>query len=72
MLAENVVGEYTGLTIPYVDYAIVFATSEQGALLVLSLPGVLLVAYSVFIIWRSLRKIDKSKDNKLTVNDKSV
>ncbi|WP_370642311.1 hypothetical protein [Virgibacillus salidurans] len=43
------VGEYIGLTIPCVGYAIVFATSKQGALLVLILPGVLLVAYSVFI-----------------------
>ncbi|MBB6450140.1 signal peptidase [Geomicrobium halophilum] len=64
VLAENVVGEYTGFTIPYVGYAIDFATSDQGAVLLLIVPGILLVIYSIVIIWRALRQMDNgSRDD---------
>ncbi|WP_246516474.1 signal peptidase I SipW [Salicibibacter cibarius] len=68
VLAENVLGEYTGLTVPFLGYAFVFATSEQGAVLLLILPGVLLLAYSAFTVWRALRQIESSKKNEESVS----
>lgn len=70
VLAEDVVGEYTGFTVPYVGYAIVFATSDQGAFLLLIVPGVLLLMYSAFTIGRALRQIDAPhKEQKAREND---
>ncbi|AXF56984.1 signal peptidase I SipW [Salicibibacter kimchii] len=68
VIAENIVGEYTGVTVPFVGYAFVFATSEQGAVLLLILPGVLLLAYSAFTIWRGLRQIEPSKKKEESVS----
>jgi len=58
VLAENVVGHYTGFTVPYAGYAVNFATSPEGALFLLVVPGVLLVGYSIIIISRALRQIE--------------
>ncbi|SDI71566.1 signal peptidase I SipW [Natribacillus halophilus] len=68
VLAENIVGEYTGWTVPFLGYAFVFATSEQGAVLLLILPGVLLLAYSAFTIGRALRQIEPSEKKEETVS----
>lgn len=61
VLAENIVGEYTGVTIPYLGYAINFVNSKQGALFVLILPGIILIGYSIVTIWKVIRLIDQSK-----------
>ena len=50
--AENIIGTYTGVTIPYVGYVLSFATSKQGAALLLIVPGILLLFHSFIIIWR--------------------
>lgn len=50
--AENIIGTYTGVTIPYVGYVLSFATSKQGAALLLIVPGILLLLNSFIIIWR--------------------
>lgn len=52
VLAENIVGTYTGITIPYAGYILSFATSKQGAALLLIVPGILLLINSFIIIWR--------------------
>lgn len=56
--ADNVVGAYTGFTVPYVGYVIDFASSKQGTVLLLILPGVLLVMYAAVTIWRVLKRIE--------------
>lgn len=53
VLANNVVGVYTGKTIPYMGYFFDFVHSKNGAFLLL-IPGFLLLVYSSFTIWRAL------------------
>lgn len=57
---ENVIGEYTGFTLPYAGYVMNFANSSEGGAILLVLPGVGLLLYSIITIWRALRKIDQS------------
>ncbi|GGB48565.1 signal peptidase I [Virgibacillus dakarensis] len=57
----DIVGVYTGFTVPYVGYVMNFANSREGAALMLVLPGVCLLLYSMVTIWRALRQIDKPK-----------
>src|SRR5699024_10311174 len=61
VMADNIVGSYTGFTIPYVGYVMNFANTNEGAALLLIIPGVLLLGYSVITIWRAFREIDKEK-----------
>lgn len=58
VLAENVVGLYSGLTIPYAGYVINFVQSPNGYILFMVIPGLLMVGYAVFTIWRTLRELD--------------
>lgn len=74
VLSENVVASYNGFTIPYIGYLITFAQSQNGAFLLL-IPGVLLLCYSEFIIWKALSQLDvaRQKEKKeLDNNDKSL
>ncbi|MFC5464793.1 signal peptidase I SipW [Lederbergia graminis] len=59
VLSDNVVAEYKGFTIPFVGYLINFAQSKNGNLFLLILPGLLLLAYSAFTIWRALSELEK-------------
>jgi signal peptidase len=62
VMAENVVGVYSGVTIPYVGYLINFAQSPNGSIVFLILPGVIMLIYAGFTIWRALRELeDKTK-----------
>lgn len=69
VLTDNVVGEYTGLTIPYLGYIIHFAQSKNGAFLLL-IPGLMLLCYSGYTFWKTLREIETSrhKENESTSN----
>ncbi|SFL88071.1 signal peptidase I SipW [Salibacterium qingdaonense] len=58
VLDTNVVGEYTGFTIPYVGYFIEFANSPTGALVLLVTPGVIIFLYGILSIWRELKKLE--------------
>ena len=40
VLAENVIGKYADITVPYAGYALNYANSKAGALLLLIIPGV--------------------------------
>ncbi|UOQ44538.1 signal peptidase I [Halobacillus salinarum] len=64
LLAENVVGEYTGITIPYLGKMITFANSQLGAVFLLIVPGVLLILYSAFTIWKTLGQFVDNKEVK--------
>ena len=57
VLSDNVVASYTGFTMPYVGYFNNFAQSKNGAFLLL-IPGILLLFYSAFTIWKVLSVIE--------------
>ena len=40
VLAENVIGKYADITVPYAGYALNYANSKAGAALLLIIPGV--------------------------------
>jgi signal peptidase I len=58
VMAQNVVGKYTGITIPFLGYFIEFARSSKGAALLLISPGILLLLYSVITILKALKELD--------------
>ncbi|WP_100010393.1 signal peptidase I SipW [Lentibacillus sediminis] len=60
VLAENVVGVYTGFTLPYAGYISSFAQSPEGSAMLLILPGILMFGYSVISIWKTLNELEKS------------
>lgn len=61
LLAHNIVGKYTGLTIPYVGYLLGMVNSKQGALWFLVLPGILLLGQSFLVFWNVYRTCVQSK-----------
>ncbi|PLT35576.1 signal peptidase I SipW [Bacillus sp. V5-8f] len=63
VLATNVVGEYTGFTIPHVGNIMSFIQSKTGAIYALIVPGVLMILWSLFSIWRAIREIEPPKEN---------
>jgi signal peptidase I len=64
VIPQNVVGKYTGFTIPYIGYLLDFAKSKSGSAILLILPGILLIGYSGITIFRALKEIDKSNKPK--------
>ncbi len=69
VLAESIVGQYTGFTIPYAGYVTQFANSKEGALFLLILPGVILVGYSIINIGRALRQLEASSKQEPEVSN---
>lgn len=63
VLAENVVGFYNGFTIPYAGYVINFVQSPNGSILFMIIPGVLLIGYSAFTVWSTLRRLEDREKN---------
>lgn len=61
VLSDNVVAVYTGMTVPYIGYLINFAQSQNGAFLLL-IPGLLLLVYAVYTIWKALSDLEKAKN----------
>ncbi|MBY7142658.1 signal peptidase I [Virgibacillus sp. NKC19-3] len=59
--AMNIVGAYTGISIPYIGYVMDFANSSEGAALLLVIPGVFLIIYAGVTIWRAFRQLDQAK-----------
>ena len=67
VLAENVVGLYSGFTIPLVGYLVNFSQSQNGSIVFLILPGVIMLGYAALTIWRALKELeDKDKTKQLT------
>jgi len=58
VLSDNIVAEYTGLTVPYVGYFVSYAQSKEGSALLLIFPGLLLLGYAGFTIWSALRHLE--------------
>jgi signal peptidase I len=59
--SQNVVAKYSGFTIPFLGYLIDFAKSSKGTAILLIIPGVLLLIYSVVSILGALKELDKIK-----------
>ncbi|TCP30242.1 Signal peptidase I [Scopulibacillus darangshiensis] len=62
VLAKNVMAVYTGFTIPYVGYFMNYAQSKEGTAILLVLPGILLIIYSVITIWRAIKDLEDPKE----------
>ena len=63
VLAENVIGKYADITVPYAGYALNYANSKAGAALLLIIPS-LLLGYSAITIFSAIRSIDGEKKEK--------
>lgn len=59
VLQENIVGQYTGITIPYIGYLMNFATTKEGIALVFIFPGFLLLGYAFLVIRRAFRQLEQ-------------
>lgn len=66
VLSDNVVAKYNGFTIPYVGYFNSFAQSKSGAFLLL-IPGILLLLYSGFTIWKVLSVMELTQKRQADV-----
>ena len=67
VMQENIIGKYSGVTVPYVGYAMSFLNSSKGAALLMVLPGIGLVIYSIIQIRQAIRTLGRSQ-NKLEAN----
>ncbi|KAA6451472.1 signal peptidase I [Bacillus swezeyi] len=73
VLAENVVAEYSGITVPYAGYLLDFASKPIGTAILLIVPGLLLILYAVITVSAALREIDqKAKAIEAAGKDQSV
>lgn len=62
VIIENIIGKYSGFTIPFLGYIIGFVSSPQGFFLFLIIPGVILIINSVVIFRRVIRHTSQSKE----------
>lgn len=65
VLAQNVVGQYTGFTVPYAGYVMNYAGSREGAALMLILPGIALIGYSFITFRRTFKHVKQLMDEKV-------
>lgn len=63
VLSQNIIGKYTGFTIPYIGYAMNFANSKLGSALLLIIPGLYLIGYSIYTISLAFRQVGNSTNN---------
>ena len=61
--SQNVVGQYSGFTIPYVGYFLDYAKTKNGTALLLIIPGLLLLGYSGITILNGLKEIKGSSNS---------
>lgn len=59
--ASNIVGTYSDFTLPYVGYILSFLHSKEGVAFMLIVPGVFLVAYQAFNIWRIISRWEQER-----------
>lgn len=59
----NIVGEYTGFTIPLIGKIFTFIQSKAGAVILLIVPGVLMVLWSIYCVWKAIREFEHEKGN---------
>ncbi|MFF2909354.1 signal peptidase I SipW [Paenibacillus sp. NPDC057934] len=61
--STNVIGEYTGFTVPYVGYAMNFAVSKAGSVLLMIVPGLLLLMYALYSTWKAITALEKKNSS---------
>ncbi|MCP3741722.1 signal peptidase I SipW [Rossellomorea sp. BNER] len=66
VLPQNVKAEYTGFTVPYAGYFLNWINSKIGSALLLIIPGLLLITYSIFAIRKALSGIDRKNKNHIS------
>lgn len=61
VMQENIIGKYSDVTIPYIGYALNFLNSSKGASLLMVLPGIGLIIYSIVQIRQALRTLGRNE-----------
>lgn len=56
--AINVIGSYTGVTIPFIGYFFDFVKSKVGTVLFIIVPGLLLIGYATVSVWRAIASME--------------
>lgn len=67
VLFHNIIGKYTGFTIPYIGYAFNFANTNLGSALLLIIPGLYLIGYSIYIISLAFRQVGNSTNKNVEI-----
>ncbi|MCM3767930.1 signal peptidase I SipW [Neobacillus niacini] len=58
---EKVIGKFSGIQIPYAGYILEFLQSKKGIAVSLIFPGLLLIIYNSFVLWKIFRSWDPSQ-----------
>jgi signal peptidase I len=66
--AGYIIGQYVGFTIPYFGYISDFVKSKSGIIALMIVPGVILVLWQVFGMWKMISRMDEKPD----ANEQSV
>nr|WP_304218544.1 signal peptidase I [Fredinandcohnia onubensis] len=66
VMTENIVAQYSGITIPYVGYFLQYASSPLGTAILLILPGLFLLGYAAFTIRQAIKEIEGRMKNNST------
>ncbi|WP_245799129.1 signal peptidase I SipW [Virgibacillus siamensis] len=73
VLPDNVVAQYTGFTIPYVGYLLSYAGSPMGVAVLLIVPGLFLLGYSIITIRQAVKAVEeKAKSGSLSEEEKPI
>ncbi len=59
--SANVIGRYTGFTIPYIGYILSFAGTKLGNVTLLIVPGMLLFIYAVISLWKAISSLEEKR-----------
>lgn len=70
--STNVVGEYHGFTIPYIGYALSFYGTKVGKIILLIIPGILLLGFSILKAWKIIASIEEDEGKQEGETPKSV
>ncbi|MGG2025321.1 signal peptidase I SipW [Gottfriedia sp. S16(2024)] len=57
---QDIVGKYTGFTIPYLGYALNYANSKIGSSLLLIIPGILLITSAIYSIGSAKKELEQT------------
>lgn len=68
--ASNILGQYTGFTIPLLGYFLTFVRSKIGIVIFMVVPGVLMILWQLISIWRLFSKLDDEEKDKEAASEK--
>lgn len=61
VLPENIYGKFGGINVPYIGYVMDFANSSMGIMLLLVIPGLWLIGWSIKMIVTAYKEEKKQK-----------